>query len=485
MKDPTKGIINDIISNTSLFRITLFISLFLCGILFLDIVSVVLDVILFFWSIFIFKDRININILKIKYSKLLILFILLFILTATLNIFINFPLNFLINLGMIYYTCVCFFIFYGMYIESTSKKIFSEMILLFKIIVVLTTIFTIIGFIFVIFVNKMEVSFKMPIIGEYERFVGIWSKDDYSARFTGIYTNPNILAFSSVVSIIFSHVLYRTNNFMKDMRKWIQILSLCLITMINLGALILSDSIASFLFLIIYSVIWLFFRILFEDFNFSKFALAKRIAVFLLIGIFLIFSLFFIRSNFQEGASDIMSDIYSLFDNKDSDGDFDGGISFGRHNYNIKDGSGRRKLLNQAIVYFKNRPILGIGPSNVVYYGDIYFSSGVAFPNFHNGYVSILVSNGLAGFVVFMIYLLGMFIMFFKFILSKNKKIFNKCFSILFAAIIAYSVFALFEKTILSEVNYMSLFLWLVLGYTTTIVYNSNKESFAITRNKK
>ena len=42
--------------------------------------------------------------------------------------------NFIANLGMIYNTVICFFIFYGMYMDKDFEQIKRESILLFKII---------------------------------------------------------------------------------------------------------------------------------------------------------------------------------------------------------------------------------------------------------------------------------------------------------------------------------------------------------------
>lgn len=121
-----KNFFSDNILNDSAFRIVYFTNLFLNSIAILDIVSVFVDALIFLWSIFIFADKIKRKVLKVKYFNLILLFILFSLITAVINIKIGFPINFIANLGMIYNTVICFFIFYGMYMDKSFNNIKNE-----------------------------------------------------------------------------------------------------------------------------------------------------------------------------------------------------------------------------------------------------------------------------------------------------------------------------------------------------------------------
>lgn len=471
-----KNFFSDNILNDSAFRIVYFTNLFLNSIAILDIVSVFVDALIFLWSIFIFADKIKRKVLKVKYFNLILLFILFSLITAVINIKIGFPINFIANLGMIYNTVICFFIFYGMYMDKSFNNIKNESILLFKIIITLTTFFTIVSFIMILMCDSFSFGWDMPIIVRYEHVLGI-VKGTNSFRFTGVYTNPNIVAFCSIVSIIFCHMLYRSSEFFKNKSKAIRLFFLVLLISINLTAIILSDSIASFLFLVIYFVFWIFYKLIVENKNFSIKSILKKGIVFFIASVALIFGLFTIRSDFQSGASNVIDEIYSIISNSKAEVNLDENVHFGRQNHDIRDGSGRSRLLKQAFIIFSKHPILGIGNTNIVDYGKIYFEEGIAFPNFHNGYVSILVCNGIIGFLIFMTFLTLVLFELVRFLFNCSKNLGYNIFPNLLVAILSYLIFALFEKTIFSEVNYMSLFFWLILGYAVSFLYN-NQDNF-------
>lgn len=468
----SKNILND-----SAFRIVYFTNLFLNSIAILDIVSVFVDALILLWSLFIFTDKIKRKVLKVKYLNLILLFILFSLITAVVNIKIGFPINFIANLGMIYNTVICFFIFYGMYTDKNFDSIKNESILLFKIIVILTTFFTVVSFIMILMCDSFSIGWDMPIIVRYEHILGI-VKGKNSFRFTGVYINPNIVAFCSVVSVIFCHMLYNSSEFLKNKSKPIKLLSLVLLNAINLTAIILSDSIASFLFLVIYFVFWFFYKLIVENKSFSIKSILKKAIVFFVASVVLIVGLFTVRSGLQNGASNVIDEIYSIISSSKTDINLDENVHFGRQNHDIRDGSGRRRLLKQAFVIFSKHPILGIGNTNIVDYGKLYFEEGIAFPNFHNGYISILVCNGIVGFLIFMMFLILVMQKLIKFLFKYCKNLKYNIFPNLLMAILSYLIFALFEKTIFSEVNYMSLFFWLILGYAISFLYKYDKDNF-------
>lgn len=462
--------------NESAFRIAYFLSLFFGGIVFLDIASIFFDVIILIWSFFILKIKLKNGSLNIKYSKFISLFLLFYIVTACINIDKGFPVKFLAGLVMIYHSAICFFIFYGMYKDTNFEEVKKEINLLAQILLIVSTLLVFLSFILLLLGDSFTFELSIPIIDNYDKYQRILGivKNTGSIRFTGVFINPNVLAFSSVVSIIFCHILYRKNNFFKIKRKWVKVLLVTLIISAHFSALILSDSIASFLFLTIYVVLWLFYKMVLERNIISIKSSIKHGLGFLLGCIIIIFGLFSLRSCFQNSASGVIDELYSIITSNDARGDIDE-IHFGRPNHDIRDGSGRRKLLQQAIVIFSKHPLLGIGSTTIVDYGSIYFDSGIAFSNFHNGYISILVCNGLIGFILFITFLIFTLFDLIKFTLRKCPKLLKgSTFINLFICLLSYLVFALFEKTLLSEINFMGIFFWAVLGYSMSFFIKYN-----------
>lgn len=455
-----------------------FISLFFSGVVFLDIVSVAFDVAIFVWSFFILKNRLKNKTLNIKYSKIIFLFLIFSVVTACINISMGFPISFFAGLAMIYHTAMCFFIFYGAYNGTAFSTIKKEIILLCKILLAISTSLVILSFIILLFGDSFSFECAFPIIDNYEhyeRIIGI-IKSTGSVRFTGVFINPNILSFSSVVSIIFCHILYRTNQFFGIGKKWTKVLLVALMVSIHFSALILSDSIASFLFLVGYAVLWLFYKMILENKISSVKSILKHGTMFLIGCLMLIFGLFTLRACFQNSASNVIDELYSIIMSNNSSEDVDD-IRFGRPNHDIRNGSGRRLLLKQAAFIFSKHPLLGIGSTNVVDYGKIYFESGIAFSNFHNGYVSILVCNGLIGFALFITFLVLVLLNLFKFFFENCSELKDTIFINLFISVLSYLIFALFEKTLLSEINFMGIFFWTALGYIMAFFMKYKKEN--------
>ncbi len=390
----------------------------------------------------------------------------------------GFPINFFAGLAMAYHAAMCFFIFFGAYGGTEFSRIKKEIILLCKVLLTISTSLVILSFIILLFGDSFSFEWTFPIIDNYEhyeRIIGI-IKSTGSVRFTGVFINPNILAFSSAVSIICCHILYRTNQFFNIEKSLNKILLVTLIVSTHFAALILSDSIASFLFLVGYAVLWLFYKMILENKISSVKSILKHGTMFFLGCLILIFGLFTLRSCFQNSASNALDELYSIIMSNNSSEDVDD-IRFGRPNHDIRNGSGRRLLLKQAAFIFSKRPLLGIGSTNIVDYGKIYFESGIAFSNFHNGYVSILVCNGLVGFVLFMTFLVLVLFNMIKFFLENCSRLKDTVFVNLFIGVLSYLIFALFEKTLLSEINFMGIFFWTFLGYIMAFFMNYRKEN--------
>ena len=127
--------LNRNILDTSAFRKTYLITLSFEMIAFLNIISLVVKCITLSWGLFILIHNFFIEkkAFNIGHKYLIWSFLTSMILTSLMNI----SIWFVPNLVLVYYTAVCFFMFYGMYMEQDVAKTEKEMIFLLKFFVYL------------------------------------------------------------------------------------------------------------------------------------------------------------------------------------------------------------------------------------------------------------------------------------------------------------------------------------------------------------
>ena len=116
--------------DASLFR-KAYIILISCEMLaFVYVVALILKSLVLIWGSFILVHNFFIEGLafKIKHKYLLWSFLILMIITSIVHMSIWFVPNLVIT----YYTAVCFFIFYGMYMQQDLESIEKEMIFILK-----------------------------------------------------------------------------------------------------------------------------------------------------------------------------------------------------------------------------------------------------------------------------------------------------------------------------------------------------------------
>lgn len=311
-------------------------------------------------------------------------------------------------------------------------------------------------------------------------------------RFVGIFINANILAFYAVMAIVFLHIDIRLRGQKgKCPMKYFILNSICMA--INLLSLFLSDSNASLLFLIVYGCFVLMFKFFgsLRHIHPGKFAL--RFGAWILAGIILIFGLFMLRSVSQSTMSFILSigtgqerppitaeipdnplplerlSVHTVSETAEKQE-----ITFNHENTNID--SGRFTLWKQAIALFTKFPLFGIGHKNIVDYGEIYLG-GLKFSDFHNGYLTILVSTGLVGLTIFVVFAVALAKGMMKVIfLTDNDKKDNGILSALLSFLAAYCVYSFFEITIFGTISYFMVVLWLLLGYAASYLFKYEKD---------
>lgn len=489
-KEKFSNVFFRILFDSSIFRIVFLIDLFFFSVAFCDLISRIINAFLMVWGgiILIHNYLINRNFKKIRYHKILLIFMSSCIATVILHA----KDNLLLNLLYLFVYFLCFFVFYGVYSEQNLEKTKKEMFLLFKILIFLTTVVSFIGLV----VTLTEI--QLRVFDYY--WLGI-----YENRLIGVYTNSNLLALFCVISIMFSHIIMTSDSFKNSKNK--KNLKIIYITevLINSISLFLSDSNGAFLFLLVYSVVYLFYYLFNICDEITIKIIIKNSIIILTIGTCLTVGSFEIRGICQDKMAVLINDMHQLVepvhDNKISvDKNVDQielddeklkkkivykenkqdagnslmdtveiGRTLGEDDY---DGSsGRVTLIKQAIVMFKKNPVMGIGIANIPDYGEIYIKGGLKFPNFHNGYITILVSWGIVGFIVFALFSLFVAGKFCKNLFKINDSQ-NTPFPNLFAIIVGYCIYSLVEITLLSDITFTIFIFWSLLGYAMSYMLN-------------
>ena len=443
--------------NPSKFRITYLLTLFFTNVVLLRSVAVIAQYVLMLWAaviIYFYYIR-NGRILKIKYKHYLILYLISITLTALLNV----TSNFLLNMLMAVHIGICFFVFYGMHTERNKKRIYREIYILAVSVIMITFLLNLAAFPFAC----LSIHFKWM---DYLFII-------YENRFTGFFINPNLLGFFSVISIAFTHFLTKPSfikrAYARQPKTWV----LYLISGFNLICMFLSDSNASFVFLICYIVAYTFFRIFKSPAEPSFRRITKKAAKFL--SCILITVLVMLLARMATGYT--VSQLASLTQVKlpssvtqplpsDAVPSIDGEtVSFKHENSNID--SGRRRLLTESVALIKNYPLFGIGKANLVPYSERYIEGGLHFSDLHNGYLTIIVCSGLIGFIIFIGFAINLARHMIKSLFMEEKNMRRTIFPCLFSFIFAYCVYSCFEKTLLYEISFMVVIFWAILGYAS------------------
>ena len=135
--------ISKIIFNSSIFRIVFLIDLFFFSVAFCDSIARIIHIFLMVWGgiILIYDYIIKHMYKKVKYYKI----ILIFMSSCFVTVILHFKDNFYHNLLYLFTYLLCFFVFYGMHAEKNIIEKEKEMMTLFKIIFLLTSLISFIG----------------------------------------------------------------------------------------------------------------------------------------------------------------------------------------------------------------------------------------------------------------------------------------------------------------------------------------------------
>ena len=457
------------LNDSSLFRKLYIADLFFCNIAFLQLAAYVLLVLLFVWGVglAVYKQRTENTFFKMRFG----LWVGAFLIFSFITMLANISPTILHSLLMLLHVVVCFFVFYGMHTEQ-NFDFRQELYSILKFIVYVTTIANLIG----IFCLLFGISFEW-----------YWIKFTiYENRFTGVYVNPNLLGFSAVVAAVSCHMLYKEEFTSKVNQPSISKLWIygCLAT--NIFSLILCDSNASFVLALGYVIVYLIYIFFSDRTRLSVSKIIYKIIALFVIASFVVCSSLMLRTICQTGFSVVVSktnsiisvimgdeDINSLIQGNTNEKENNNlEVTFGHENKNID--SGRFKLWEESVNLFKISPIIGISNGNIVFYSEEYSNGALSYSyhksDFHNGYLTLLVSTGIIGFMLFGIFGFRFAKHSAQHLFLQKKPYKNDIYPCLFAFLFAYLIYALFERALLYDISFMVMWFWLMMGYLSCYI---------------
>ena len=228
----------------------------------------------------------------------------------------------------------------------------------------------------------------------------------FENRFTGVYFNPNWLGFASVVSVVCCHFLSKPTMQNVRPRRIIGRGFLLTCAVINLFALILSDSNAAFVLMLGYVIVYVAYIFFDTRAGMSPSKVFIRIVTLIMVVAVFIGSSVIFRTVFKAGFAAVTSKTNALVDvlfddekliNEIAEGEAmdkasEQAVTFNHENTNID--SGRFRLWRESLDLFKISPIIGIANGNIVFYSEEYLNGELTFSyhnsDLHNGFLTIL-----------------------------------------------------------------------------------------------
>lgn len=442
--------------DTSLFRLCYLLCLFFCMVMFVNEAAYIMLYGFFVWGLFL---SVYTLIKRKAYQKMyfcvwLLGFMAAFVVTILLNLNSD-ARTWMFNIFMLMHMSICFFVFYGIHTER-GVPFRWEFYLMARTFVYLSTIFTLIGLVLMFFTK-----------GTFDDYMY------YKGVFTGFYVNPNYQGYVSALSVIFCHMLTKPNFIFNSGQKRVSRIWLVSCVLLNCIALLLCDSNGSLLLLVVYAalIIMMKFFSMIEDLTPKK--MIVRMVTMIAVGAVVLTLMMFLRVACRIGVAAFFSDSglsAQQIDDMSSDMFFVPSEDTGF--------TSRWFLWDAGMKIFTQNPIFGIGKGNlyseiIAVTGKDKFNSGfegfplLAFTDLHNGYLTILVTAGIVGFILFMAFLIRYLTMIFPVWFVQRRIVEYSVYPCLIAFICAYLVYALIEKTILFDVTYLVMTFWLLLGYTS------------------
>lgn len=445
----------------SLFRCCYLASFFFYMISYLSTFSIVLIGITSVWGIVLAIRSLIVNkaYLRIYYGFWLGAFLLSLTITFLFNLstdFIAVGYNFI----LIIHSFICFILFYGMHIHRGTMYRW-EMYLFSRFFIYAATVTAFIGLLFMLF--GFQVAF-------------------YGKTYTGVFFNPNYQGYVSALSIIFCHFMSKPDFLANARQKRISRIWLTACVLLNIIALVLSNSNGSLLLLGIYVAFMVLFRLLALSEKLTPRKLLTRFLALVAVGVLLICLLMALRAAFKIVVAVLSSpegELSKADINKLTKGSF----------FNIVTDTGLSSRLDLWGAGFKalfTNPLFGVGKGDLYnhiveaigkrsYFADDYLTN-VFIADMHNGYIGILVVSGIIGFGLFGVFIYRFCCMTLPAWFVQRRIMTYSIYPSMIGFVAAYMVYAFIERTILFDLSFIVTSFWAILGYmscyATDLGYN-------------
>ena len=442
--------------DTSLFRLIFMLCMFFSMVMYVEKAAYLLTYVLFVWGV-----GLSIySVVKRKaYARLYLgVWLMAFMASFTITVLVSITGDLqavAYNLLMLVHCGVCFFVFYGMHTEQ-GVPFRWELYLMVRVIVYLSTVFTFIGLFMMLFTH-----------GRFDNYMY------YEGVFKGFYTNPNYQGYVSALSVICCHMLTKPNFVAHSGQKRVSRIWLASCVLLNCLALLLCDSTGSLLLLVVYAAIIVLMKVfsLMEELTPRK--MIFRMITLVVAGVIVLTAMLFFRVVCRVGVAVFFSENeFSSQQIKDLAAD---ALFVPKKDTGV---TSRWFLWDAGFKVFKHNPIFGIGKGNlydaiIAVTGRESFNSKydgfvqIAFTDLHNGYLTLLVTTGIIGTVLFIAFLARYIRMILPAWFVHRRIMVYSVYPCLIAYIGAYLVYAIIEKTLLFDITYLVMSFWLLLGYTS------------------
>ncbi|EEH96871.1 hypothetical protein CSBG_00497 [Clostridium sp. 7_2_43FAA] len=401
---------------------------------------------------------------KSRYSKILIVYMIMFF----IGILINYKNNLIGNIKTFAYTGFFLFVVYSYKNDFEERYTQKELYNINSIIIIISSIVSFASLLTFIFFIQFTYN-NVPQGFVYPNSPALW----------GFYGNPNSGGMVAVISIIattFNIYLYKSlkdknSSLARKIYYYLNIIVqfLYLILCNSRGAVI---SLLAFIIFASFYLLFIFFK---ED---KKMANIKSIIISLLLTCIISFVYTTSIPSLKKGLAHIPKTIDKLINSEKSNVGVietesnDEVIELDR---NIESGhvsTGRVEIWTYGLNTLKLNPLFGHGPDNIglakqkIYPNDK--SRYMVTNNMHNGYLQILLSNGILGFIAFSLFIIlivkdTLFSLFSTKIIS-DKSSYIPLFFIT-GLVLSIAVNGLFENVILLTQSYITTVLWIYLSY--------------------
>ncbi|WP_352417112.1 O-antigen ligase family protein [Clostridium tertium] len=401
---------------------------------------------------------------KSRYSKILIVYMIIFF----IGILINYKNNLIGNIKTFAYTGFFLFVVYSYKNAFEKRSTQKELYNINSIIIIISSIVSFASLLTFIFFIQFTYN-NVPQGFVYPNSPALW----------GFYGNPNSGGMVAVISIIattFNIYLYKSlkdknSSLARKIYYYLNIIVqfLYLILCNSRGAVI---SLLAFIIFASFYLLFIFFK---ED---KKMANIKSIIISLLLTCIISFVYTTSIPSLKKGLAHIPKTIDKLINSEKSNVGVietesnDEVIELDR---NIESGhvsTGRVEIWTYGLNTLKLNPLFGHGPDNIglakqkIYPNDK--SRYMVTNNMHNGYLQILLSNGILGFIAFSLFIIlivkdTLFSLFSTKIIS-DKSSYIPLFFIT-GLVLSIAVNGLFENVILLTQSYITTVLWIYLSY--------------------